>query len=92
MSDAIDPNPKSTSPRGARLVFLQIPMAISAASLIAAIAFTLGRPLEPAWYLAAFLGTWCVYLRDSAASWVYVDGGGGATAPRRTPVATVCKG
>lgn len=68
MSDATDPNPKSASPPWARLVFLQIPMAISAASLIAAIAVTLDRPLEPAWYLAAFLGTWCVYLRDSAAS------------------------
>ena len=68
MSDTPDPNPAPPTGPWARLVFLQIPMALSAASLIAAIAITLDRPLEPAWYLAAFLGTWCVYLRDSAAS------------------------
>ena len=68
MSDATDPNQPSPAGPWARIVFLQAPMALSAASLIAAIAITLDRPLEPAWYLAAFLGTWCVYLRDSAAS------------------------
>ena len=68
MSDTPDPNPASPTGPWDRLVFLQVPMALSAASLIAAIAITLDRPLEPAWYLAAFLGTWCVYLRDSAAS------------------------
>ena len=68
MSDVNDPNQASRAGLWARIVFLQVPMAFSAASLIAAMAITLGRPLEPAWYLAAFLGTWCVYLRDSAAS------------------------
>lgn len=66
--DESDLNPTPSSGPWARLVFLQVPMALSAASLIAALAITLGRPLDPAWYLAAFLGTWCVYLRDSAAS------------------------
>jgi hypothetical protein len=68
MSDARDPKQPLRAGPWARLVFLQVPMAASAASLIAATATILDRPLQPAWYLAAFLGTWCVYLRDSAAS------------------------
>ena len=49
-------------------ILIQIPMAASAAALLFATARLLGRPLDGAWYAAAFLGTWCVYLRDSAAS------------------------
>ena len=49
-------------------ILIQLPMAASAAALLFATARILGRPLDGAWYAAAFLGTWCVYLRDSAAS------------------------
>lgn len=46
----------------------QIPMAGSAAAILFASSHSLGRPLSIGWYFAAFFGTWCVYLRDSAAS------------------------
>jgi 4-hydroxybenzoate polyprenyltransferase len=50
------------------IILIQIPMAVSAAALLFASARLLERPLDAAWYVAAFLGTWCVYLHDSAAS------------------------
>ena len=68
MNQTGDPAESRPSGPAERIVYLQVPMAMSSASLIAATATTLDRPLDPAWYLAAFLGTWCVYLRDSAAS------------------------
>ena len=49
-------------------ILIQIPMAASAAALLFSTAEFLGRPLDAGWYAAAFLGTWCVYLHDSAAS------------------------
>ncbi len=49
-------------------ILIQIPMAASAAALLFSTAKFLGRPLDAGWYAAAFLGTWCVYLHDSAAS------------------------
>ena len=50
------------------IVARQIPMAGSAAAIVFAATRYLGGAVSPWWYVAAFFGTWCVYLRDSAAS------------------------
>ena len=50
------------------LVLSQIAMAASAAALVFACSQVLERPISPWWYACAFLGSWAVYLRDSAAS------------------------
>jgi 4-hydroxybenzoate polyprenyltransferase len=62
------PELKLPRPLVSDFILIQIPMAASAAALLFAISRLLDRPLDVAWYVAAFLGTWCVYLRDSAAS------------------------
>ncbi len=53
---------------GDAVVLTQIAMAASASCLLFASARVLERPISPWWYAAAFLASWCVYLRDSAAS------------------------
>ena len=50
------------------VVLSQVAMAASAAALVFACSQVLDRSISPWWYAAAFLGSWAVYLRDSAAS------------------------
>ena len=50
------------------LVMSQVAMAASASAIVFAASRALDRPIDPWWYVAAFLGTWAVHLRDSAAS------------------------
>lgn len=50
------------------LVLSQVAMAASASAIVFVASRGLDRPIDPWWYVAAFLGTWAVHLRDSAAS------------------------
>ncbi len=68
---------------GAALVLTQIAMAASAACLVFACSRVLDRPISSWWYVAAFLGSWCVYLRDSAAS---CDAEDAISQPRRAAI------
>ncbi len=68
---------------GSALVLTQIAMAASAACLVFACSRVLDRPLSPWWYAAAVLGSWCVYLRDSAAS---CDAEDAISQPRRAAI------
>ena len=67
----------------AGLVLSQVAMAASAACLVFASARTLELSISPWWYAAAFLGSWCVYLRDSAAS---CDAEDAISQPRRAAI------
>jgi len=68
---------------GSALVLTQIAMAASAACLVFACSRVLDRPVSPWWYGAAFLASWCVYLRDSAAS---CDAEDAISQPRRAAI------
>ncbi len=50
------------------LILSQVAMATSASAIVFVAACVLDRPIDSWWYVAAFLGTWAVHLRDSAAS------------------------
>ncbi len=82
---ATSSNPASAIVRrlGTALVLTQIAMAASAAGLVFACSRVLDRPVSPWWYGAAFLGSWCVYLRDSAAS---CDAEDAISQPRRAAI------
>ena len=65
------------------LVLSQVAMAASAAALVFACSQVLERPISPWWYPCAFLGSWAVYLRDSAAS---CDAEDSISQPRRAAI------
>lgn len=67
----------------AGLVLSQVAMAASAACLVFACGRALDLSISPWWYAAAFLGSWCVYLRDSAAS---CDAEDAISQPRRAAI------
>ena len=65
------------------LVLSQVAMAASAAALVFACSQVLEQPISPWWYACAFLGSWAVYLRDSAAS---CDAEDAISQPRRAAI------